>query len=732
MTLNPGAAMAGDTIQLILAFQANLSGAVDINLLFPNWIAPPNQGVGETQRDSIISVDSGTAYNIVIPMKIYQYGGSLLQATVSRLSPILGYQNYASAHLEIQNYFPGSLNIVNQGSPRSDTGTLTYDTPQNLRPAHLIINGKVLYQEATFPYNPKPYRGVYDVRVVLLFHRSQDSGACPPGPLNLNFFHPVPGCIEGTHWSKVDVNGNFHFDFIANLGSWSAYSDVVLLVTKWNDAADLQNASSNPFGGGCGKYSSQACNLISYYTIKDSGGCSPWHTFEEPYYSCLPTNNTTLLEYDTDTILLDDFNGMALRNAELSKEFDSVRYGVRTAQSPTYPCEISHCCWGGGQCNGPDVWLTTDVNDAAVDHEFGHHFHWTFSPSSFFGKFCEGYAQWHQFAVRNYAHRQYGDDDGYLHDSADNPEWMPFQLPPHRYTDAYTASQPPYPQEDYYDDMMCFLWNVYDKYNDPVDRSTYYDDSDNDDIGEPMLAFNLVDSLHFVPTDRQFADSLEARVSAAEAASIEDIYQFTMGNGSHKMRPAQVTAFSASNNGLFTAHFSWNYQNYSSVPYQNPPSGVRIYQINLGTGGWDLLGTAAYPATSIDLGYEEHSDFVFKATAYNISGESYDPPTYTASWKKSVDGTQIPFDTGLEVTVHPNPAGNYTRICVADLPADMPAIVQIVNQDGDVVATLYNAVQDAECGLCLTWNSRNFPSGTYYAHIANSIMGRAVKISIQH
>ncbi|MFI5202618.1 MAG: hypothetical protein ACHQNE_09550, partial [Candidatus Kapaibacterium sp.] len=93
---------------------------------------------------------------------------------------------------------------------------------------------------------------------------------------------------------------------------------------------------------------------------------------------------------------------------------------------------------------------------------------------------------------------------------------------------------------------------------------------------------------------------------------------------------------------------------------------------------------------------------------------------------------QIPADTGLDVTVHPNPAGNYTRICVADLPGGVPAVVQVVNEDGTTVATLYNATPDAELGLCLTLDCSRLPSGTYFARIANSIMGRAVRISIQH
>lgn len=95
--------------------------------------------------------------------------------------------------------------------------------------------------------------------------------------------------------------------------------------------------------------------------------------------------------------------------------------------------------------------------------------------------------------------------------------------------------------------------------------------------------------------------------------------------------------------------------------------------------------------------------------------------------------TAIPGVTSaIDMTVHPNPASLITRICVADLPADIPANVVVVNEEGTTVATLYNATPDAELGLCLTLDCSQLPSGTYFARIANANMGRSVKLSIQH
>lgn len=69
----PPRPLQGDTVQLHLDFQANVSGSVVLHLYFPSQIAPPDQGVGETDRDSIINVDSGSAYTYTFPMRLFNY-----------------------------------------------------------------------------------------------------------------------------------------------------------------------------------------------------------------------------------------------------------------------------------------------------------------------------------------------------------------------------------------------------------------------------------------------------------------------------------------------------------------------------------------------------------------------------------------------------------------------------------------------------------------------------------
>src|SRR5581483_7432831 len=52
--------------------------------------------------------------------------------------------------------------------------------------------------------------------------------------------------------------------------------------------------------------------------------------------------------------------------------------------------------------------------------------------------------------------------------------------------------------------------------------------------------------------------------------------------------------------------------------------------------------------------------------------------------------------TAFELTVHPNPASNYVRLCVPEIPAGMQATMVVVNTAGEVVATLYNATPEGD------------------------------------
>ncbi len=86
----------------------------------------------------------------------------------------------------------------------------------------------------------------------------------------------------------------------------------------------------------------------------------------------------------------------------------------------------------------------------------------------------------------------------------------------------------------------------------------------------------------------------------------------------------------------------------------------------------------------------------------------------------------------LVVTVHPNPASNFVKVCVEELPEGIPVQVNVVNQMGVSVATLYNATPEAELGLCLSLDCSKLPSGVYYADLQTEGTHKAVKFSVEH
>jgi hypothetical protein len=86
----------------------------------------------------------------------------------------------------------------------------------------------------------------------------------------------------------------------------------------------------------------------------------------------------------------------------------------------------------------------------------------------------------------------------------------------------------------------------------------------------------------------------------------------------------------------------------------------------------------------------------------------------------------------LVVTVHPNPASGSVKVCVEDVPGGVPVVVDVVNQMGKAVATLYNATPEAELGLCLSLDCSQLPSGIYYADLQTEGMHHAVKFSVEH
>jgi hypothetical protein len=319
----------GDTVMLMVQFTPNISGNMNLRLNFPGIVAPPNQGVGETSRDSTITVDSGTAYTYYFPLRLFDYGGAFVE---SILTPDSSYPNLLQmGYQRVETVLGGggSFTVNNGRTYSGDTGSVIADIPgPGSCPVHLAISGKVDY----YDYWQSALKGAFDVRVVLLFHaHGSEPSPCfinAGGQMSKQFAHPVSGCIEGVHYSTVDVNGNFSFDFtVDNLCFWdNEFYDVVLLVTNWNDATFLVPRDAANTNG----------SEVQAYTISGSP-CGSWSTFTEPYSQCFACPHSNTISISNAHIGLNSNDGPVLRNEQFSQNF----YVLRPVDGGAKPAQVN-------------------------------------------------------------------------------------------------------------------------------------------------------------------------------------------------------------------------------------------------------------------------------------------------------------------------------------------------------------------------------------------------------
>jgi len=161
------------------------------------------------------------------------------------------------------------------------------------------------------------------------------------------------------------------------------------------------------------------------------------------------------------------------------------------------------------------------------------------------------------------------------------------------------------------------------------------------------------------------------------------------------------------------------YQIYDTVP--PAPSGSAYITAIITKD----LSTNANLASEVDYG----DTLAFRPPIVDTSSDSSGP-----GYKKAPEHPFSASGSGqqLVVTVHPNPANSSVKVCVEDLPGGVPVQVDVVNQMGVSVATLYNATPEAELGLCLSLDCSQLPSGVYYADLQTNGSHKAVKFSVAH
>jgi len=108
--------------------------------------------------------------------------------------------------------------------PGNEKGKMENFQLQSGQNYNVSVSGKIRFFSG-FPEFTN--RGVYKNGVALRFRNSSDPGT---------WFHPIAGHIQGTHFDKLDADGNFSFNF-SFTGDLSGYDEVIVLVNASNNAA---------------------------------------------------------------------------------------------------------------------------------------------------------------------------------------------------------------------------------------------------------------------------------------------------------------------------------------------------------------------------------------------------------------------------------------------------------------------------------------------------------------
>jgi hypothetical protein len=590
--------------------------------------------------------------------------------------------------------------------------------------------------------------GVYGARVILLFHKKGVAGgagsACDfSNGLNMSLSHPVTGWVQGTHYAIADEAGNFTFDFVTTLGNWYNYWDVELFVTNWNDACYLLDDPDHPTG-------------IGLYTIGGTGypGAltgqpAVLSTFRLAGGFCGAANAGSFINYTGVVCTLDKDDGGILRNMELSQEFDNIKFGYAPPRVTTYGSTLLP-----GSATGTTSFIDIHIkkpdggSNYLVDHEFGH---WYMEMKGIDAmEFPEDFAEFHQFAVRNYEMGKYSEPFSYRYRDNQEENWSyvdndPKSLTPHARWGATCGYS--------YNPIAGFaglLWQVYDGYPASDYKALDYGNNNNEDVAEPSLLISLLNSI--APgthnTRTSFAAALEAGVSTpAESTAIAAIYNCEMAPDPivpnypvfPPMNPATTKNLTGSLTSdhlslpTYTASLTWSLQEYSADTWQNPPVSISIRY--LGFYGYTYYGPLAGNSTSATFSYlapigADGGDFQVLPTS------SIEPP-WNPEWldfpaMKIAIGTTHRNDASLtfEASLAPNPSNSFTKLRIGHTFPGFSLKVGLYDLNGRLVQTFLDGTSMSQDPISIEVNLEKVTSGTYFVRIENPFLKEERKIEV--
>jgi hypothetical protein len=434
-------------------------------------------------------------------------------------------------------------------------------------------------------YGARPARGVYGLRVRLLFRRADGSGwdgaIAPPGSDRRHRQFDVLG-----------EDGRFRFALATSL-DLSAYDEVAVVPETETAAVRLV-----PVPRGSRRLGSGA-EAVTVLPLADA--------IRVPLPSAGPVVAEGLVSEVRREV------GVTVRWAELSRAFVEARYaGDVPFDLPQVRVELSR---GGGfvfQALDPDVLAlggheielnaARGITPTLVAHEYGHYTTfqmWGASPLRYTLRnrnLREGWAIFFSFAVRAWAAAAYGDVDL----APSNPERAPFTHlvgEGRRYRNiAYGTSHPDYSA------IGALLWSLYDvaapspfEYEGPDLGGLA---GDNDDVAGGLAVFEAVRLPRTAVFDEvgvdEVVDAFRRSQPAALAPSIDGAVDFFLcpawpdcdvvappdassSTASATLRPVPPAGLVAERISAEAVALQWD-RRVGPAPWGNPPEAVRVFR----------------------------------------------------------------------------------------------------------------------------------------------------------
>lgn len=468
------------------------------------------------------------------------------------------------------------------------------------------ISGKILID---YPDPAVTKKGLYGNGVSLWFRNTNNPTV---------WYHPVLGNVRHTHYDLLDEQGNYSFNFSFS-GDLSGYNQAVVLVGRSNSAAIMPVPANG-------------------YIIWSDNGYSNY--FNESEGAVISINSSTTNISVNQNGIVNQGDGQIFRYMMLARELSIQRYGgscpyniPAISARKVVPYDDNNVEVGGvfriEFDFGSLSWMHyIEINPSSTDfstvsHEYGHYINYCMWSRAEYSDaerdFKEAWAVFYSFATRCYANKVYGDDLRYWDD---NPETGAFTIPT-RYNNMRYA----YHGKPEIAARACYIWNLYDGYDNDNFKAAEFGGGDNDDMsGYSTRVFDSARNLSsktFINFHTCFRNGLNPDVQT----SVDNIFTFTLTDlynvPSAKMNSAQVKNLGVNITSPSQVVFSWTPDSYSSQNYyQNRENGYKIYSNN--GGGWNLAATVSAGQTSYT--YSSYSSTQsYKITAYNTTGESNTP-----------------------------------------------------------------------------------------------------------